>query len=30
MAYEFAIDKIGMDINSYSVWVEYVNYLKSV
>ncbi|XP_066255675.1 protein suppressor of forked [Euwallacea similis] len=29
-AYDFALDKIGMDINSFSIWNDYVNFLKSV
>ncbi|KAG8235250.1 hypothetical protein J437_LFUL014737 [Ladona fulva] len=29
-AYDFALDKIGMDIQSYSLWNDYVNFLKSV
>lgn len=29
-AYDFALDKIGMDIHSYVVWNEYVNFLKGV
>ena len=29
-AYDFALDKIGMDVNSYSIWVEYISFLKSV
>ena len=29
-AYDFALDKIGMDIHSYSIWNEYVNFLKGV
>lgn len=29
-AYEFALDNIGLDYNSYSIWFEYVNFLKSV
>lgn len=29
-AYDFALDKIGMDIHSYSIWNDYVNFLKSV
>ncbi|RXG61970.1 Cleavage stimulation factor subunit 3, partial [Armadillidium vulgare] len=29
-AYEFAIDKIGMDYNSYVLWNDYANLLKSV
>lgn len=29
-AYDFALDRIGMDIHSYSIWNDYVNFLKSV
>ena len=29
-AYDFALEKIGMDIHSYSIWNDYVNFLKSV
>ncbi|XP_046383403.1 protein suppressor of forked isoform X1 [Ischnura elegans] len=29
-AYDFALEKIGMDIQSYSLWNDYVNFLKSV
>lgn len=29
-AYDFALDKIGMDIHSFSIWNDYVNFLKSV
>lgn len=29
-AYDFALDKIGMDIQSYSIWNDYVNFLKGV
>ncbi|XP_076256527.1 cleavage stimulation factor subunit su(f) isoform X2 [Rhynchophorus ferrugineus] len=29
-AYDFALDKIGMDIHSYSIWNDYVNLLKGV
>ena len=28
-AYEFALDKIGMDVNSYSIWNDYIIFLKS-
>ncbi|XP_057314296.1 cleavage stimulation factor subunit 3-like [Hydractinia symbiolongicarpus] len=28
-AYEFAIDKIGLDQHSYPVWCEYINFLKA-
>ena len=29
-AYEFALEKIGMDYNSYTLWNDYANLLKSV
>lgn len=29
-AYDFALDKMGMDIMSYQLWVDYINFLKSV
>ncbi|KAK0086162.1 hypothetical protein PV325_003667 [Microctonus aethiopoides] len=29
-AYDFALDNIGMDIHSYSIWNDYVTFLKSV
>lgn len=29
-AYDFAIDKIGLDIMSFSIWNDYVTFLKSV
>ncbi|CAF0768409.1 unnamed protein product [Brachionus calyciflorus] len=29
-AYNFALEKIGLDVNSYSIWNDYVNFLKSV
>ncbi|CAH0549003.1 unnamed protein product [Brassicogethes aeneus] len=29
-AYDFALDKIGMDIHSYTIWNDYVNFLKGV
>ncbi|XP_067120911.1 cleavage stimulation factor subunit 3 isoform X1 [Centruroides vittatus] len=29
-AYDFALDKMGMDIMSYPIWNDYVNFLKSV
>jgi len=29
-SYDFALDKIGMDIQSFSVWNEYANFRKSV
>lgn len=29
-AYDFAIDKMGLDILSYPIWNDYINFLKSV
>ncbi len=29
-AYDFALDKIGMDIMSYQLWSDYIGFLKSV
>ncbi|KAI1287093.1 Cleavage stimulation factor subunit 3 [Halotydeus destructor] len=29
-AYDFALDKIGMDHSSYVIWNDYVNFLKNV
>ncbi|XP_052243901.1 cleavage stimulation factor subunit 3-like isoform X2 [Dreissena polymorpha] len=29
-AYDFALDKMGMDIMSSSIWSDYINFLKSV
>ena len=29
-AYDFALEKIGMDIMSYQLWNEYIGFLKSV
>lgn len=29
-AYDFALDKIGLDVMSYNIWVDYINFLKSV
>ncbi|UJR14715.1 hypothetical protein I4U23_001708 [Adineta vaga] len=29
-AYDFALEKIGMDVYSYTIWNDYVNFLKSV
>lgn len=29
-AYDFALDKIGMDVMSYQIWVDYISFLKSV
>lgn len=29
-AYDFALEKIGMDVLSYPIWAEYIAFLKSV
>jgi len=29
-AYDFALDKMGLDLMSYSIWNDYINFLKSV
>lgn len=29
-AYDFALDKMGMDIMSFSIWSDYISFLKSV
>lgn len=29
-AYDFALDKIGLDIHAYPIWNDYVTFLKSV
>jgi len=29
-AYDFALEKIGMDIHSYKIWQDYVTFLNSV
>lgn len=29
-AYDFALDKMGMDIQSYSIWNDYIQFLKGV
>ena len=29
-AYDFALEKMGMDIQSYQIWADYINFLKSV
>ena len=29
-AYNFALDKIGLDINSNAIWLDYINFLRSV
>jgi cleavage stimulation factor subunit 3 len=29
-AYDFALEKVGMDVYSYTIWNDYVIFLKSV
>ena len=29
-SYDFALDKIGTDVQSFSIWNDYANFLKSV
>lgn len=29
-AYDFALEKIGMDIHSFSIWQDYISFLRSV
>ena len=29
-AYDFALEKIGMDVYSYTIWNDYITFLKSV
>lgn len=29
-AYDLALDKIGLDVMSYSIWLDYINFLKSL
>lgn len=29
-AYDFALEKMGMDICSYPLWADYVQFLKGV
>ena len=29
-AYNFALEKIGLDINSNAIWIDYINFLRSV
>ncbi|XP_035900462.1 protein suppressor of forked [Anopheles stephensi] len=29
-AYDFALEKIGMDLHSFSIWTDYITFLKSV
>jgi hypothetical protein len=29
-AYDFALEKIGYDVNAYSVWSDYVDFLDNV
>uniref|UniRef100_A0A158QHI6 Suf domain-containing protein n=1 Tax=Rodentolepis nana TaxID=102285 RepID=A0A158QHI6_RODNA len=28
-AYDFTLDKMGLDLSSYSIWADYITYLKS-
>lgn len=28
-AYDFALEKIGMDLHSFSIWTDYINFLRS-
>lgn len=29
-AYDFALEKIGMDLHAFSIWNDYITFLKSV
>ena len=29
-AYDFALDKMGMDVHAHQIWVDYIEFLKSV
>ena len=29
-AYEFAVDKMGMDFSSYTLWTDYILFFKNV
>lgn len=29
-AYDFALDKVGMDVHSFTIWSDYVSFLKGV
>ena len=29
-AYDFALDKMGLDIQSHNIWSEYIKFLKNV
>lgn len=29
-AYDFALEKIGMDLHAFSIWTDYISFLKSV
>ncbi len=29
-AYELTLNKIGFDVMSYSIWLEYINFLKQL
>lgn len=28
-AYDFTLDRMGLDLSSYSIWADYISYLKS-
>ncbi|VDP78553.1 unnamed protein product, partial [Schistosoma curassoni] len=28
-AYDFTLDKMGLDLNSYSIWADYISFLRS-
>ena len=28
-AFEFALDHVGLDISSYPIWNDYINYLRN-
>ena len=29
-AYEFAVDKMGLDIQSHTIWFDYIKFLKGI
>ena len=29
-AYDFALDKMGMDVQAHQIWVDYIEFLKGV
>ena len=29
-AYDFALDKVGLDIGSFPIWTDYIAFLKNV